>query len=122
MNNLRLNAYCSAKIIRSLVDGPCTVAELTQITGLNSKTVGSYVRALIKQGCAHVCAWEKDATGRDSIQVISFGAGVRAQKAKKSNTVLSTEYRARKRDSLLAQAFRNPARPGAPSHQSSVWQ
>jgi hypothetical protein len=61
---VRLGALSMAKVTRALLDGPCSIRELQVISGLSTNTLHEYMRALRKEQVVHICAWEKDATGR----------------------------------------------------------
>lgn len=102
---VRLGALSMAKITRALLDGPCSVNELKLVSGLNVSTLHEYMRALRKEGVVHICAWEKDATGRESLRVFKLGSGKDAPRAKKSKAQIARECRKRKQDAKLAMSF-----------------
>lgn len=98
---VRLGALSMAKVTRALLDGPCSVRELQTISGLSNTTLHEYMRALRKERVIHICAWEKDATGRESLRVFKFGAGKDVPRGKKSKAQIARECRKRKQDAKL---------------------
>jgi hypothetical protein len=104
---VRLGALSMAKITRALLEGPCSIRELQVISGLSVNTLHTYMRALRKEGVIHICGWEKDATGRDSLRVYKLGAGKDAPRTRKSKAQIARECRKRKQDLQLATSFAN---------------
>lgn len=102
---VRLGALSMAKITRALLDGPCSINELKLVSGLNISTLHEYMRALRKEGVVHICGWEKDTTGRESLRVFKLGSDQDAPRAKKSKAQIARECRKRKQDAKLAMSF-----------------
>ena len=102
---VRLGALSMAKITRALLDGPCSILELRMVSGLNISTLHEYMRALRKEGVVHICGWERDATGRESLRVFKLGSGKDAPRAKKSKAQIARECRKRKQDAKLSLSF-----------------
>jgi hypothetical protein len=94
-----------AKITRALLDGPCSIRELQVVSGLSINTLHEYMRALRKEQVVHICAWEKDATGRDSLRVFKLGPGKDAPRTRKSKAQIARECRKRKQDAQLSLSF-----------------
>ena len=101
----KLGALSLAKVIRSLLDGPCSVPELHIASGLSKGTLHSYMRALRKERAVHICAWEKDATGRESVRVFKLGEGQDCLRSKKTKAQIARECRLRKKDQKLSSVF-----------------
>ncbi len=97
---VKLGALSMAKVISALLDGPCSVPELMGQSGLSSNTVHEYMRALRKEGVVHIGAWEKDATGRESLRIFKFGAGKDVPRTRKSKAQIARECRMRKKAAL----------------------
>lgn len=93
---IKLNAMLTARLVRMLWDGPCTVKDLCEETGLHYVTVSCYVRELYKAGVAHIPQWEKDSRGRDLIKVYKLGPGKDARRAKMTRCQISARYRAKR--------------------------
>ncbi len=121
---VRLGALSMAKVMRALMDGPCSIQELKIISGLSINTLHEYMRALRKEGVAHIGAWEKDATGRDSLRVYKLGNGKDAPRTRKSKAEVARDCRKRKQDAQLSQSFAviapPPAHHGKPMRQVSA--
>ena len=101
----KLGALSLAKLIRSLLDGPCSVPDLQVASGLSKGTLHAYMRALRKEHAVHICAWEKDATGRESLRIFKLGDGNDCLRGKKSKAQIARECRMRKQDKKLSWAF-----------------
>lgn len=102
---VRLGAMSMAKVTRALLEGPCSVRELQTVSGLSSTTLHEYMRALRKEQVVHICAWEKDATGRESLRVFKLGAGKDVPRGKKTKAQVARECRKRKQDAKLFSLF-----------------
>ena len=72
---IRLNALSCALLMRALIDEPCTVRELMDVSGLARHTVWRYLRALVKVKVIRVAEWESDSLGRPQIPAYMMGAG-----------------------------------------------
>lgn len=102
---VRLGAMSMAKVTRALLEGPCSVRELQTVSGLSNTTLHEYMRALRKEQVVHICAWEKDATGRESLRVFKLGAGKDVPRGKKTKAQVARECRKRKQDAKLFSLF-----------------
>lgn len=77
---IKINAISQAQLIKAMLDGVYTCAELAEQTGLHYVTVLQYTRELHSAGAAHICMWEKDCFGRDAIKVYKIGIGKDAKR------------------------------------------
>ncbi|MGQ0710007.1 MAG: helix-turn-helix domain-containing protein [Rhodoferax sp.] len=100
---VRLGPLSVAKVMRALLDGPCSVLELQQVSGLSTSTLHAYMRALRKERVVHISGWEKDATGRDSLRVFQLGAGRDAARKRKPKALVARECRQRKQEARMLQ-------------------
>lgn len=96
-----------AKLTRALLDGPCSIVELQEVSGLSINTIHTYMRALRKEKVVHISAWEKDATGRDSFRVYKMGTGKDVARSRKSKAQIARECRKRKQEAMLSNSFSN---------------
>lgn len=71
---MKLNATFTALLIRELVDGPYTYADLGEHTGLHYCTVRDLVKALRERNLVRVAEWHTDARGRHSLAAFVFDA------------------------------------------------
>ena len=108
---VRLSALSMAKITKALIDGPCSIPELQDVSGLNINTLREYMRALHKEGAVHISGWEADATGRDSFRVYKLGAGKDSLRRRKSKAEVARDCRKRKHNALILQAFAGVVSP-----------
>lgn len=97
----RINALSVAKMVRAFQEGACPISKLVDVSGLHIHTVREYVNALLKEGCIHLYAWDKDAMDRDNIRIYKWGRGVAAERTRKDKTQIMREVRARKKLKLL---------------------
>jgi predicted ArsR family transcriptional regulator len=79
---IKINAITQAQLIKAMLDGTLTCQELAEETGLHYVTVLQYTRELHAAGAAHICLWEKDTLGRDSVKVYKIGEGKDAKRQK----------------------------------------
>ena len=107
-------ALSLAKVVRALLDGPCSVPELKIASGLSTGTLHAYMRALRKEHAVHICAWEKDSTGRESLRVFKLGPGTDVLRSKKSKAQIARECRKRKQDRMLFDHFASSLTSGSP--------
>jgi predicted ArsR family transcriptional regulator len=94
---IKINAITQAQLIKLLLDGDRTCAELAEETGLHYVTVLQYTRELHRAGAAHITRYDKDVRGRDMLKVYKIGKGKDARREKKSACERQTTYRSRKR-------------------------
>lgn len=55
-----INAVTYSHLIRALMDGECTRAELSRITGLHCETVSRYVTQLHRRRVVWIADWKKN--------------------------------------------------------------
>lgn len=95
---IKVNAITQAHLIKLMLEGKFTCAELAGITRLHYVTVLHYTRELHKAQAAHICMWKKDTKGRDLIKVYKIGAGQDAIRQKMTPAERQQRYRDRKND------------------------
>jgi len=105
----KINAFTQARMIRMLCDGPCTIQELADDTGLHYNTVQVYMRELHRVGAAHIAAWERDGRGRDQIKVYGLGVGKDAKRRKLTGAERQAACRARRRERETLHGLAAPA-------------
>jgi predicted ArsR family transcriptional regulator len=94
---IKINAIMQAQLIKLLLEGTYTCAELAKMTGLHYVTVCQYTRELHRAGAAHITAWEKDARGRDLSKIYKLGGGNDKRRQKKTQAERQIAYRAKKK-------------------------
>lgn len=104
---IKVNALAFCLMCKLMMDGTRTCAELAEETGLHVLTVYDWTRAMHKQGIIHICMWEGE--GRSSTRVFMFGPGKDAARPLKKRSIISAEYRARKRAGHLLQMMAGAA-------------
>ena len=98
-NQIKINAYSQAQLIKLLLIGDMTCAELSEETGLHVMTVWDYVRELHRAKAAHIARWDTDARGRYCVRVFKLGEGQDARRP----SLTSVERNQRYRDRIKAQ-------------------
>lgn len=76
----RINAIANRNLLRALVDGPCTYAELAGISGLSLQSVRTYIRHMRSDKpnhLVHVCGHLEAANGARIIQQFRWNPGAR---------------------------------------------
>jgi predicted ArsR family transcriptional regulator len=94
---IKINAIMQAQLIKLLLEGTYTCAELAKMTGLHYVTVLQYTRELHRAGAAHIAAWEKDKRGRDLAKIYKLGEGTDKRRQKKTQAERQIAYRAKKK-------------------------
>lgn len=92
---IKINAISLAQLIKHMLDGTYTCQELAEHTGLHYVTVLHYTREMHAAGAAHICCWEKDSYGRDSIKVYKIGEGKDAKRQKMTVNQRQQRYRSK---------------------------
>ena len=98
---MKVGAMSYAKLIRYLMEGTLTCNELAIATGLHPLTVYQYTRALHKERVIHIAFWEGE--GRSKTKIYMLGNKPDAKRIKKDRSVISREYRERKKQMELNQ-------------------
>ena len=94
---IRVNALSFAKMLRCLTDGPSTIREVCDETGLHYVTTREYLAALHKEKVIYIAAWDRDAHGRSCIKVYGLGEKADAKRPRLSDRERQVNYRNRKR-------------------------
>lgn len=99
---IKVNALTQAQLIKLLLEGTYTCAELAEMTGLHYVTVLEYCRELHLAGAAYIASWNKDALGRDSLKVYKLGSGRDAKRAALTPSQRAQRAREKRRNAQLA--------------------
>ena len=80
---VKINALMQAQLIKLMLEGEYSCAELAEMTGAHYVTVLQYTRELHRAGAAHICRYEPDRLGRRNVKIYKIGEGedVRLRKA-----------------------------------------
>lgn len=93
---IRINALSNANLIKLLMGGTYSCAELAAETGLHYCTVLEYTRALHHVGAAFIDSWEKDPRGRDATKIYKLGTGKDTKRERMSGSARTAKYREKK--------------------------
>lgn len=107
---MKINAYSQAQMIKLMLEGPATCADLAEATGLHAGTVREYTRELRRAGAAYISAWEKDSRGRDVIKVYTLGIGKDAKREKLTGAQRQARARAKVKTAQMSQVMAGGAR------------
>lgn len=102
---IKINAITQAQLIKLLLEGTYTCAELAEMTGLHYVTVCQYTRELHRAGAAHISGWEKDRRGCDVAKIYKLGEGTDKRRQKKTQAERQIAYRAKKKQLKLIQTL-----------------
>jgi hypothetical protein len=69
------NVSAYAEAIYSLSQGPCTIRELVDESGMAHNTARKFIFSLRRRSMVHIAAWEKDTTGRFTVAAYGWGEG-----------------------------------------------
>lgn len=94
---VKINAVMQANIIKLMLEGTYSCAELAEMTGAHYVTVLQYTRELHRAKAAHIAHWDKDSRGRDIIKVYKIGEGRDAKRQKLTHVERSARYRTKQR-------------------------
>jgi hypothetical protein len=95
-----LNAITYSHLMRMLMDGEYTRAELGHGTGLHGATVNRYVHQLHRRGVVRIADWDMNPVNKNFVPRFTLNAGGLADEAKpkpKGRLATDREYRARQR-------------------------
>jgi DNA-binding transcriptional ArsR family regulator len=106
-----INYLSAAAMLRALVDGPATTAEIVEETGVAIRTVRLYVRAMRQQRLIYVARWEADSQGRRKTAAYLFGPDKSdaPNPPRESRVVIVRRYRSRVRVRTLHAAIVGPS-------------
>lgn len=95
-----LNAITYSHLMRMLMDGEHTRAELARGTGLHGATVSRYVHQLHRRGVIRIADWDINPVNRNAVPRFALNAGALADEPKpkpKGRVAVEREYRARQK-------------------------
>lgn len=78
---VKVGAMTYAKLLRLLLDGGYTLAELAEETGLHYLTVCDYTTAMYKEKVIHIAGYAPDSRGRITCRVYKIGEGKDAKRS-----------------------------------------
>lgn len=98
LNHTNSGAVAYALCFGCLLDGPCTVFELIEESGIHANTARKLLRILKRHKRIHIAAWENDSVGRSTIAAYALGDKPDAKRRpRKTPTQRSAAHRARQR-------------------------
>ena len=91
-----------ALMMARLLEGPATVRDIADETGLTEFSTRGYMRAMRRYRVVYVAAWELDAAGRQTLAAYKLGKRPDAVRVPPmTRAQMARNYRARKRDAQL---------------------
>lgn len=91
-----------ALMMARLLDGPATVRDIADETGLTEFSTRCYMRAMRRHRVVYVAGWELDAAGRQTLAAYKLGKRPDAVRVPpRTNSERMKHYRARKLDAQL---------------------
>jgi hypothetical protein len=104
-----INRLSVAKMMRCILDGPASVFDLMDESGLCYSTAQRFVHALRHQRVIHVARWDSDTHGRPTRACYSFGDKPNVKRKIKPRPQVAREYRERAKQRALHQAWARAA-------------
>lgn len=74
--NIRVNAMYQMAILRALISGPISTADIAKRAGCGEETARKYVGALRDEKLVRVCAWDKASNGAAIIPLMEWNPDV----------------------------------------------
>ncbi len=68
-----LNHLTAALLVESLLNGPSSVYDVSDETGVSYCTTRRYIKALRDRRCIHVAEWHTDTRGRHTVRAYKMG-------------------------------------------------
>ena len=103
-NQVKVNAMSFALLVKEMLAGEYTCAELAERTGLHYVTVLRYAREMHKAGSAHICAWRMNDKKQYTLKVYKIGEANDAQKLRRNRTGAERTAKYRRKQRALAQS------------------
>ena len=91
----RVTALCISKLIAEWQQGPRTVYELAEVSGLHHKTVARYVNSIHDEHAAHIAEWEEDSRGYRTIPAYVLAPGKDVKRPCQDVNGRKAKYRAK---------------------------
>ena len=104
-----INRLSVAKMMRAILDGPASVFDLMEESGLCYSTVQRFVHALRYQRVVHVARWDRDPMGRPTRACYSVGDKPDAARKTKPRPIVAREYRKRAKQRALQKTWARAA-------------
>lgn len=108
---VRISHLTTAKVIKTLLEGPSTAHELVAASGLHLVTVYEFMRTMRRLKIAHISAWDPDKLGRDCIAVFSIGPGKDAKRRAQTRAQIAKRYRERRTQRQMVAAISSQSTP-----------
>jgi hypothetical protein len=100
---MKINAMSQARLIKLMLEGTYSCAELAAETGLHYVTVLHYTRELHRVGAAHISMWDADTRGRALVKIYKIGAAKDAKRKPMTALERQRRYREKMRNARLLQ-------------------
>jgi hypothetical protein len=85
-NQVKVNAMSFALLVKEMLAGVYTCAELAERTGLHYVTVLNYTREMHKAGSAHIVGWRRNKLHRYTVKIYGIGDMPDARKPYEAKT------------------------------------
>lgn len=99
----RVTADKVAGLLRMLVDGPCTRAQLVDALGLDPSTVSKWIAAMREAELVRLCDWQNNARGYPTVELFRWAPGEPdAVKTVRSQAERVRDWRAARKGGVVA--------------------
>lgn len=93
--------HCVDVLLRALEENDMTYKEMAAISGFSVFGLVRIIKRLKQEGLVHVCGYNKDAMGRDTIKIYRYGKGKDAKRSKLPGAEKQRMYVERKKIKLI---------------------
>lgn len=99
----RVTADRAAEMLRLLVVGACSRAQLAEQLSMQPSTVSAWIDALRSQSLVRLCGWENDARGYPTIELFEWAPALAdATKQVRTRAEQMRDWRASKRGGVAS--------------------
>ena len=111
---IKVNQLHYALLIKSLMESPATVYELTEEIGLHIRTCRELMNLFKKHQVVHISGWAEDKAGKIHIPIYSLGEGKDKKRITKSDSLRVKTYRTNKKLREMPLSTLQPVRENKP--------
>lgn len=95
---IKINAVTVGLLMRTLHEGPSSLNELMDVTGLANSTIRGYIKELRKHGLVYLAGYDRAGNNVQCIELYAWGPGMKDYKPKfMTGAERSRKYREQRR-------------------------
>lgn len=105
----RVNCIALTKMVKAMQEGPHTLHDMVEVTGLAIMTVRHYVLSMHAEQVVHIDHWEQDSRDRYTTPAYVMGPGKDAKRPVVGQKESNRRYRARQQMKRVLDALQGTA-------------